>query len=114
MIGPDPPFADDAAALAAGLAELVTLYRDAQATVGAYFPRTSHAFANTGGDLAKARQAWSDDWGGGERQHGQGYNALLGGDDAFLQAGSAADARFAAIARRVQSILTPAAAVEAP
>lgn len=114
VIGPDPPFADDAAALAAGLAELVTLYRDAQATVGAYFPRTSHAFASTGGDLAKARQAWSDDRGGGERQHGQGYNALLGGDDAFLQAGSAAHARFAAIARRLQSILAPAAAVEAP
>lgn len=112
-IGPDPPFPDDPAQLETGLRELIALYRDAQATVGHYFPRTSHAYASSGGDPIRAAQAWSDGRGRGEREHGPGYHALLGGDESFLAPGSEAHARFATIAMRLQAILAPAAP-EAP
>ncbi len=107
-IGPDPPFPDDPAQLETGLRELIARYRDAQATVGHYFPRTSHAYASSGGDLLRATQAWSDGRGRGEREHGPGYHALLGGDESFLVPGTAAHARFAAIAMRLQAVLAPA------
>jgi exodeoxyribonuclease V gamma subunit len=108
LIGPEPAFPDDPALLEAGLRELIALYRDAHATVGHYFPRSSHAYASSGGDLSGAVQAWSGGWRRGERDHGQGYHALLGGDGSFLVPGTAAHARFAAIALRLQAILAPA------
>ncbi|MCB1589096.1 MAG: exodeoxyribonuclease V subunit gamma, partial [Xanthomonadales bacterium] len=78
-------FPDDPEQLRDGLQALLAHYRQPDSIAGAYFPRTSFAYAQpTDYPSQAAWAAWAPDFGSGEQDYSPGYNALLGGDGDFL------------------------------
>lgn len=106
--GPEPAFSSCRQRLKDDLQALLGLYLDAAGSAGAWFPRTSHAWAKGPADGARlrARKAWlGTQEGSGERDYAPGYNRLLGGEGSFLDPGNAAHSRFVQIAERLQTML---------
>ncbi|HWS26909.1 MAG TPA: exodeoxyribonuclease V subunit gamma, partial [Xanthomonadales bacterium] len=110
------------AALQQGLWTLLAGYRDAGAQADAYFPRTSHAFAQAWHKvldkqpqaldraLEDAIKAASDAWTGGyngrgERDYAPGYSGLLADAAHFLDPGDPGHGVFAARALRLYELI---------
>lgn len=110
------------AALQQGLWTLLAGYRDASAQPDAYFPRTSHAFAQAWHKvldkqpqamdraLEDALQAASDAWTGGykgrgERDYAPGYSGLLADAAHFLAPGAPGHGAFAQRALRLYDLI---------
>jgi exodeoxyribonuclease V gamma subunit len=93
-------------ALAARVAALLTIWRQAQQQPLPYFPRTSWAALDDKPEAA--RQAWEGQGQGtGERDYAPGYARLLAGEANFAD-GQPQHAKLLALALRLAHLIDPA------
>lgn len=91
-------------ALAARVAALLTIWRQAQQQPLPYFPRTSWAALDEKADAA--RQAWEGGFATGERDYAPGYARLLAGETSFAD-GQPPHAELQALALRLARLIDP-------
>lgn len=92
-------------ALAARVAALLSIWRQAQRQPLPYFPRTSWAALDEKPDAA--RQAWEGGFNTGERDYAPGYARLLTGETNFAD-GQPQHAELQALALRLARLIDPA------